>query len=192
MAAERGPERAALLASMQSLGLQEGEAWTRVELRLWGGALRLVDAETGEALADASRPLAVLDEQLLAKLWHHHLTTYWIADASGGAARMRDNEELEAWTVAREAAGTVQSFRARRGSAAPAQVGAIRDHARDRLGQVLVDVEVLAGTQLVEGVGPRARAEVEAALADERMVERFMRARAKYGELLASMRERDE
>lgn len=191
VAAERGPERAALLATMRELGLEDDEAWTRVETRLWGSALVLVDGETDEIIADARRPLAVLDEQLLGKLWAHYLTTYWIADASGGAARMRDNPELEAWTVARGAAGNVQGFKARRGSGAPTQVSAIREHARDRLGQVLVDVEVLAGTQLVEQVGPRARAEVERALADEKTIERFMRARAKYGELLASMKEHE-
>jgi hypothetical protein len=188
LAACRGPEKSALLACMREAGLERGEDWTRIELRVWGDALVLIDPDTSEVIVDATGPLAAMHDEIVTLLWVHGLTKYWIADASGGARRMRDNPVLPAWVVARDAAGYVQPFKARR-SAERAQLDSITQHASDRLGQLLMDVEVIHGTQLVDQVGPRARAEVDRVLADPRALDRFRRARAKYSEIVINVGE---
>ena len=63
---------------MREAGLEEGEAWTRIELRVWGDALILVDPDTKQVLVDATGPLAAMHEEILAMLWAHGLSRYWI------------------------------------------------------------------------------------------------------------------
>jgi hypothetical protein len=139
LGSQRGPERVALLERWGVEGW-DGEAVTRVELRLWGEALRLV-AEDGVQL-DATHPGAALDRELLGRLWVDGLTRHRLVDPSSGAKRIRDRPDLAIWSRAREAGGHVESGRLRRDVAAR-QLAEVRRHALARLGRVGAEVEVL-------------------------------------------------
>lgn len=178
MRAKRGPERAALRARWREHGWQEGEPVTRIELRLASKALRLV-TEDGRQI-DATHPGAALDAELLGKLWADGLTRHWMADASAGASRLRDNPPLEVWTRARAAGGEVEAVRLRR-DVAGRQLDAVRKHALAQLGQVGARVE-----QLLEGSGDgeALRRAVDEVIAGTDWTNNLARARARLADLL--------
>jgi len=147
LGSQRGPERVALLERWLAAGWDDSvahgahaEPVTRVELRLWGDALRLV-ADDG-AQIDATHPGAALDRELLGRLWVDGLTRHRLVDPSSGAKRIRDRPDLAIWSRAREAGGHVESGRLRRDVAAR-QLAEVRRHALARLGRVGAEVEVL-------------------------------------------------
>jgi len=139
LGSQRSPARVALLERWRSEGW-DGEAVTRVELRLWGSALHLVGDDGGQL--DASRPGAALDRELLGRLWVDGLTRHRVVDLEAPAKRIRDRPDLAIWSRAREAGGHVESGRLRRDVAAR-QLAEVRRHALARLGRVGAEVEVL-------------------------------------------------
>jgi len=189
LARQRGPVHAALIERMTRAGLAEGDEWTRIELRCWGGALQL------EGL-DATHPGAALDGELLGRLWSSGLTRHWLAapraeflarrreweDAGreGEGPRMRDEPEDGRWRTARAAGATAEPLRLSRDVAAR-QRQATTDHARARLVQAAADTEeLLDGT----GSGLAAIVELERSMAGPGWSESMARARARYADVI--------
>jgi len=189
---KRGAKHEALLARMAEAGLVEGEAWARLELRLWGEALLMVttEGEDGRTI-DATHPLTMLDECVLQQLWAQGLTQHWLADPTPGyferyeaweaagrpkgkGPRMREEPIHPAWEAARAVAGG--PIKMRRDLAAR-QREAVERHAMGLLARVGADVEDLRGGR---GDGAQVRAALDEVILAPSWADQMARARARH------------
>lgn len=189
LAVLRGDAPAGYLEQLRAAGWDHEQTLTRLELRLSGKALKLLDPETGEVF-DGTRPWTACDGEAIGRLATYALQAVWMADLRvGGAERARDNPVHPGWLAARAAAlGGAEPIRLTR-AAVEAEVGSVRAHARARLLRAGVDVGVLDGAKDIDGARRVALAKLAEDMAGGGAIERFGASRARYRELLEQVRE---
>ena len=189
LAVLRGDPPAGYIERLRAAGWDGEEALTRLELRLQGKALHLVDGATGE-VHDFGRPTTAFDADAIGKLASHALAAVWMADLGrGNATQVRDNPVHPGWQVAREAAaGGCEPIKLTR-AAVQAEHASVVTHARARLLRAGVDVGVLLGGEGIAQVGELAHEVLGQELGTVAAVERHTASRARYAELLAEIRE---
>ena len=189
LAVLRGDPPAGYVERLRAAGWDGEEALTRLELRVQGKALHLVDGSTGE-VHDFTDPSTAASGEAIGKLATHALGSVWLADLRRGrAAQVRDNPVHPGWLAARAAAsGGCEPVKLTR-AVVQAEHKSVVEHARGRLLRAGIDVGVLEGAETAAEAGELALEVLAHQLGTAEARERLGASRARYRELLDAVRE---